>query len=296
MRLRQIFQHRRTWHTCVGAPLLACVLFIAGCTTSFIYNRLDTLASWYFESLVSLNDDQRTELRAWLERTLAWHRKSELTRYAAFVSDLSETAAQPNPRETYDAMRIRFQELLDGLIAKTAPEASQLLLRLSPEQVDELLDNLEEKTRESTEENAEAVADNEWRPKQTKGFIKQVKRWTGSVTPEQREMIAATIAQLEPTYEDWAESQRAWREALREALAQRRPANEEDAAPPRLVELLEDPDREWTPAYSEKVARNRERYQELLMELDASLSTQQRAHLRGELNELAAALAKLAKS
>lgn len=268
---------------------------MGGCTTSFVYNRLDTLASWYLENLVSLNDDQRAELRAWLERTLAWHRESELTRYADFVRDVSATVAQPSPPETYDAMRVRFQGLIDGLIAKTAPEASQLLLRLSPQQVDELIGNLEEKTRERTQEDAEAVAENEWRPEQAKGFIKQVKRWTGSVTPRQKELVAATIAQLEPTYEDWAESQRAWRDTLRAALAQQRAATEDDAAAPRLVELLEDPDRQWTPAYSQKVARNRERYQRLLMDLDASLTSQQRTHLRTELDKLADALARLAR-
>ncbi len=279
----------------VGAPLVACTLLIAGCTTSFVYNRLDTLASWYFESLVSLNDEQRSELRAWLGRTLAWHRESELTRYAAFVSEVSTTVAQPSPRETYDAMRIRFQDMLDELIAKTAPEASRLLLQLSPEQVEELLQSLEEKSRKSMQESAAAAARDEWRPKQTKSILKQVKRWTGNVTPQQMELVTATIAQLEPTYEDWADSQRAWRGALRQALSQRRAA-EDDAAAPQVLAILEDPDRHWTPAYSQKVTRNRERYQQLLVDLDASLTPQQRSHLRRQLNELAATLAGLSRA
>jgi hypothetical protein len=83
---------------------------------------------------------------------------------------------------------------------------------------------------------------------------------------------------------------------LRQALTQRRTAAEDDAVPPQLLTLLADPDRHWTPAYSQKVARNRERYQQLLMDLDASLSTQQRRHLRAELDELASELMKLARS
>lgn len=294
MRLRQLF-NRRTWHVLVGAPLLACLLITAGCSARFLYNRLDTLAGWYFESLVSLNDGQRTELRAWLERTLAWHRESELARYAVFIDDVAVMVAQPNPRETYDAMRTRFQGLLDSLIAKTAPEASRLLLRLSPEQVDELLANLEEKALESTQESAEEVADGKWRPDQTKNIIKQMKRWTGDASKPQKELIAATVAQLEPTYAEWADSQRAWRQALREALAQRA-ATEDDATSSRVLELLEDPDRQWTSAYAAKVARNRERYQQLIMALDATLSAEQREHLRTELTNLANTLTRLAKS
>lgn len=299
MHLRQMFKHRRTWHVLVGAPLLACVLLVSGCSTRFIYNRLDTLAVWYFESLVSLNDGQRTELRAWLERTLAWHRRSELNRYADFVKDVSATLAAPSAPETHESLRVRFQGLIDSLMSKTAPEASELLLHLTPKQVDELIANLEKQTRESTEESAEAIAENEWRPRQTKDFLKQMKRWAGSVTPQQKELIAATVAELEPTHEDWAESQRAWREALREALSQSSAApraNADDRDPPRVRALLADPDRQWTQAYSEKVTRNRGRYQKLLMSLDTSLTVKQREHLRNELDRLAETLSRLAST
>lgn len=294
MGFRDRFVHCRRWRTLLAIPLLACVLVVSGCSTRFIYNRLDTFAGWYFESLVSLNDGQRTELRAWLGRTLAWHRESELQRYATFVSDTSALAAQPAPRETYDSMRARFQGLVDDLITKTAPEASRLLLGLSPQQVDELIANLEKKARESTEENATAVAKNAWRPKQVKDLTKQLKRWTGAATAQQKDLIAATIAQLEPTYEDWAESQRSWREALRQALLSQR-QSEDDSAASQVLALLEDPDRHWTPGYAEKVARNRERYQDLLVALDASLTPAQRAHLRKELDKLAHTLTRLAQ-
>jgi hypothetical protein len=295
MRWPVIFQHRLRWHVLVGAPLLLCVLIVSGCSTRFIYNRLDTLASWYFEDLVSLNDGQRSELRGWLESTLAWHRQSELTRYAEFLHEVSEVMAQPAPRESHEALRIRFQTLLDNLIAKTAPEASKLLLHLSPQQVDELIANLAKKTQESTEENAEAVAENEWRPKQKKDLTRQLKRWTGAATPQQKQLIAATAAQLEPTYEDWADSQRIWRDSLREALLKQR-ATEDDQPPTRVLELLEDADRQWTPAYSQKVQRNRDRYQQLLIALDQSLTSEQRKHLRDELNKLADTLIRLAQA
>ena len=68
---RRTSRHRRAWQRLIGVPLLLCALVTTGCTTAFFYNRLDTFAGWYFESLVSLNDVQRTELRGWLERTLA---------------------------------------------------------------------------------------------------------------------------------------------------------------------------------------------------------------------------------
>jgi hypothetical protein len=293
--LRRTSQHRRTWQRLIGVPLLLCALVTTGCTTAFFYNRLDTFAGWYFESLVSLNDVQRTELRGWLERTLAWHRRSELSRYATFVSDMSATVEKPGTQESYDEARLRFQGLIDDLIQKTAPEASELLTHLSPAQIDELLDNLAEKARESTEESAEAVADDEWRPEQVKSIARQVKRWTGSITPQQKQLIAVHIAEIEPTYAEWAESQEAWRDALRGALLA--PSLEEtDDTSDRVLGLLEDPNRHWTDAYSAKVTRNRGRYQQMLMELDASLSAQQREHLKSQLLKLSRQLTRLAQS
>jgi len=269
------------------------LLLASGCSSGFVYNRLDTFASWYFESLVSLNDGQRTELRAWLERTLNWHRQSELTRYATFLSDVATTIAHPGDRTTYESIRQRFEGLVTDLLAKTAPEASELLLRLSPQQVNELLENLAEKTRESTEESATAVATNKWQPKQTKDFTRQLKKWTGSVSPEQRRIIEKHVRQLEPTYSEWAESQQAWRDALRETLTGG--VTPKTDVPRRVLVLIEDPNRQWTQAYSLKVERNRERYMELFGELDASLSARQRTHLRAELTKLSQQLTALAR-
>lgn len=294
MRLRNLPRHRRL-RLLLGIPLIACALLTAGCTSGFFYNRLDTFASWYLESLVSLNDGQRTEVRAWLERTLAWHRSSELTRYASFLDDVSASIARPGTRESYDAMRVRFEELISDLVKKTAPEASQLLTHLSPDQVDELIENLADKTRESTQENAEAVAAKKWKPEQTKSFARQMKRWTGSVSKQQNDIIAKHVDNLEPTYLDWAESQASWRAALRDALLAKDGAEESPAQPPKVLVLLEDPDRQWTNDYSQKVQRNRERYQAMLLELDATLSAQQRAHLREQLNKLSQQLTRLAR-
>ena len=65
----------------------------AGCA-KFMYNRLDTLAAWYIGDLVSLDDQQRADVRAWLGQTLQWHRTSELGRYATFLRELYEPVAK----------------------------------------------------------------------------------------------------------------------------------------------------------------------------------------------------------
>lgn len=286
--MRDCPRRLRSW---LVVPLVACALLTAGCSSGFFYNRLDTFAGWYLESLVSLNDGQRAEMRTWLERTLAWHRSSELTRYAAFLDDVSTSIAQPGTQASYDAMRVRFEGLVSDLFKKTAPEASELLTHLSPAQVEELLESLADKTRESTEENAAALAKNKWKPEQTKSVAKQMKRWTGSISKQQTEIIAKHVAELEPTHLDWAASQQSWRDALRAALV----GNQATTEPPQVLALLEDPNRQWTSDYSQKAQRNRARYQAMLLELDSTLSSQQRTHLRDQFNKLSQQLTRLAR-
>lgn len=276
--------------------IVALALIVTGCTSNFVYNRLDTLAGWYLRSLVSLNDGQRTQLQDWLTQTLAWHRQSELNRYAQFLRDLSGQLSQPGAATGsghdlagYEQTQHRFEVFRDDLAAKISPDAARLLLSLSPAQADELLANMEEKSRKRA---AEADAADEWRRAQVKGLTRQVKRWTGSVSAPQKALIAVTVAQVEPTRAEWLESQHNWQGALRQSLND---AAAGDSASGRIQQLLTQPQTQWSAQYTQKERRNRQRYLQLIASLDASLTSQQRDRLRAELLKLARQLETIAQ-
>lgn len=260
---------------------------IAGCT-NFFYNRLDTLAAWYVQDLVSLDDTQRNDLRAWLDATLQWHRRSELTRYAKFLRDLAETASRPGNVTTYQDVEKQVDALTARVIDKAAPDAAKMLLRLTPQQLDQLQANLADKARERNAKSIEALADGTWHQKRAKGIEKQLKRWTGTVTKEQRQLIVEHSRQLESTAADWLESQERWRQTMFGALRERFAANESPAqVEQRILPLLQTPESQWTEAYMAKSTRNREQSLLAMGALDASLTASQRAHLQSELIELA---------
>ncbi|WP_184330363.1 DUF6279 family lipoprotein [Povalibacter uvarum] len=269
------------------AGVCTLLLTLAACTGSFFYNRLDTLAGWYLGSLVSLTDGQRIQLQHWLSQTLAWHRQSELNRYSRFLRDLSDQVMQPGTPVRYEETQKRFQGFWDDLIEKATPDATTLLLSLSPEQVDELVRNMEEKARERSDD--EGKPEN-WHREQAKSLTRFVKRWAGSVTDEQKALITAAAAQVEPTRDEWLASQQAWQRSLREAL--QKPADDRAGAVQRL---LEKPDNQWTQEYHDKSQRNRQRYLELVTSLDATFTDRQRQHLRAELLKLAQQLDTIAR-
>jgi dsDNA-binding SOS-regulon protein len=261
----------------------------AACSSNFVYSRLDTLAGWYLGSLVSLDENQQQQLEQWLAQTLDWHRQSELKRYADFLRDLSQQVMQRGTPTSYDQTQQRFEGFWQELIAKTAPEAASLLQGLSPAQVDELISNMDEKARERAED--EESDPDEWRRDQVKGLTKFLKRWTGGVSDEQKTLIATTAGQLEPSQRDWLASQQAWQRALQNTLSA--PASTERTA--RIEQLLAKANNEWTQEYVDKSQRNRQRYMDLISSLDATLSSQQREHLRAELLKVARQLDTIAR-
>lgn len=276
--------------------IVALALLVTGCTGNFVYNRLDTLTGWYLRSLVSLDDGQRAQLQDWLTQTLAWHRQSELNRYAQFLRELSGQLSQPaaaadsgHDLAGYELAQHRFEVFWDDLAAKISPDAARLLLSLSPAQVNELLANMEEKSRKRAAEAGDA---DEWRRDQVRGLTRQVKRWTGSVSAPQKALIAATVAQVEPTQAEWLESQHNWQNALRQSLND---AAAGDSAAGRIQQLLTQPQTQWSAQYTQKERRNRQRYLHLIASLDVSLTSQQRLRLRAELLKLARQFATIAQ-
>ncbi|HEY6642090.1 DUF6279 family lipoprotein [Povalibacter sp.] len=272
----------RTLAVCVVA------LLTTACSSSFVYNRLDTLAGWYLGSLVSLDEDQERQLQQWLTQTLDWHRRSELTRYAGFLRDLSQQMHQPGTPSTYAQTQQRFEEFWQELVTKTTPQATTLLQGLSIDQTNELVRNLDEKARDRAAD--EASDPGKWQRDQIKRLSRFVRRCTGSVSNEQLALITATASQLEPSQAEWLASQDAWRRALQSALMAEPSADRTH----RIEQLLARANNEWTQEYVDKSQRNRQRHLDLVRSLDATLSSRQRKHLQSELLKLAGQLDSIA--
>jgi hypothetical protein len=263
---------------------LLCMVLLAasaaGCA-KLVYNRLDTLAALYVGNLVSLDDQQSSDLRTWLAQTLQWHREKELGRYATFLRELSSEVARPSSRAAYQRRFGQVEGFVSDFAAQTAPQASRLLLELTPAQVEELLANLEEKSQERSAESLQEIRKGSWQEKRVKDSQRQVTRWTGTITQEQKLLVREMSQQIQPTTHEWLESQRRWRAALGDAFSNRGTAQE------RILQLLREPDTQWTAQYKTKEASNREQVLSLLTALDASLTPAQREHMQRELTALA---------
>lgn len=277
-----------------AATLVVAALAIAGCTSSLFYNRLDTVARWYVGNLVTLDENQQNALGEWLGQTLAWHRGSELKRYEVFLRDIAgKVASGPDPA-LYPKSAQQAEAFMQDLAGRLAPEAAGLLLSLKPAQIDELLANLEKRDLEELDEERERT-DADRLKRRTRSLTRQLERWTGAATTEQKAIIERTVgtmtaAGLLGEDEEWFASQSAWRKELKAALGS---GNDNRS---QVEALLRDPARSHSAAHVQAEAAERQQFLDLVIELDATLTEKQRATLSRKLGELADDLDSLSRT
>jgi hypothetical protein len=259
-------------------------LVIAGCSgVKVAYGQLDVLLPWYFRDYVDLDTGQRGQLERSVETLLAWHRESEVGRYASFFRQLAADAAAPLPPGRLETARMELETFWDDIARRVAPDAAALLATLSEEQVESLFAQIDREDRELARESLGRDPEERIERRESQ-LTRQVERWTGRLDSSQQAIVAACASDLRGDAEGWLASRRAWQQALREALAGR-----EDTAAfaSRLERLFADGEDFWTPTYRDSFQLDRQRVLRMLEQIDDSLSERQRTRLRDRLERLA---------
>lgn len=258
-------------------------LVLAGCAT-FVYKRLDWLAVWYVNGLVSLDESQESLLRAVVRDTLEWHRATQLPLYRAYLAqlDLDTDAAMPA-----ELVARRYEEMValwDPLVRRMADDLAPLLGSFTAEQRDELMASLEEDNEEIWQQYAGSTPEVR-RKRQTKTTIRVIQRFMGRLTDAQKELLGVHLAGLHDLAEAWLTRRRAWQTRLREVL-------EENASDVTLLraavqDLALRPEQFDPPEYRRLAADNRHMVFAMLADLSASMTPVQRERMGRKLREYA---------
>jgi hypothetical protein len=266
----------------------------SGCTLRGAYNHSDRFVGRYIESLVTLDDSQEDALENKLQETLSWHRSTQVPRYAGFLRDLATQMAEPAPIEKYRANWKVVQSFGQEMTRHSAADATQFLRSLNPEQRAELFSSLEKNAAKSAQRYAKRTrkySAEELAEERAKSLRKGIARLTGSLSDTQEQLITTTGRNLVAVQPEMQENARVFRERLRGALESSDPG-----AQALAEQLLLDPAAFRIPAYSEKLAANREKILELLAALDQTLTKEQRESVRKRVTSLAEELDSLMPS
>lgn len=102
------------------------------------YKQADHLLLWWFGRYVDLTDEQTALAKQRINELLAWHRKSELPRYATFLdSTAAQLASDITPEQacaTWDEVR----NLTRRSVQRAIPSMADVMVTLKDEQLAEI--------------------------------------------------------------------------------------------------------------------------------------------------------------
>jgi hypothetical protein len=273
--------------------LIATLLIIlVGCGTRLIYFHLDWLIPWYIGDYVSLDSEQKSMLEKRLAAQLEWHCRTQLPVYAetlrALAVDIGD-ADHPIEKQRLRYHYMKFMGLWKVLLNEIAPDITDIMLTASDAQIDELFSNLDKRNQKFREKYVDPPPEELTKNRQ-KRMIKNLERWMSDLTSEQKQAVANWSSRVTPISQVWLQNREATQAYARRLLENR---NDSPEFRKKLVELIVNPELMYTPEYRQKLDFNTEVTLDLIIELDRTLSSEQRQRGLKRIESLAADFDKL---
>ena len=273
-------------HIRSAIALLLAVLMLAGCTSAFVYNRLDWLIPWYVDGYMDLTRDQRQALQEQLGPTLEWHREEELASYIEILDHIETGVDGP-----VDAAWVR--ERIDEMLAAAERiERSMLEVALefgadvSDGQMQEFIDSLWEEQREYEKEYAERT-DEEYADDDYDNISDFLERFLGRLTAKQKTVIREASGSLQRFDHAWLEDRHQWLENL-EPLLQRKEGWQE-----AVMDLYRSRKQNRAPAYTEAYENNLAIISQAVSEVIGMMTEEQKRRAVEEIDDLRRKIQKL---
>ena len=193
---------------------LILVLFLGGCSSiTFIYNQFDNLFPWYLESYVDLDRDQKQYLDELLTPFFQWHRVEEMPKYAQIIGSLERAIDNEIDIESLALITDNVEEswfrLEDQMIVWIIPLAREL----SDEQIAKFIQVLRTKTTQS-EKKLLLRNDQVYQSDSYKSIRKNLRRFMGSLTKDQLDLVKITSKEMKRTDGERIQSRKVFIEKL----------------------------------------------------------------------------------
>jgi hypothetical protein len=253
---------------------------VCGCSTvRFAYDNADAYLRWKAGSYLDLEGDDADELDDRIDEFHAWHRKNALPKYAGLAHEASQRFGDGLSRQDlvwgYDSLRAQARESL----RKAAELAAPLLDRLTPQQLAQIERRLAEENRQFYRDNLRGP-ERDRRRKRARQMVDRLEDWVGKLTQAQIQRVRE-YAERAPLTDQLREDDRKRLQKDVIAIVRAREARA------RLPERLAHWERGRSPAYVAALDLWREQYFDLLLDLDRSLTPEQRARAQAQLRRYA---------
>ncbi len=275
----------------LGLLLAIGALVLAACSaTRVAYDNADTMLRFMASSYLDLDAAQSDDLSPRIARFHQWHRSNELPVYAALLRSASQRAAEGITAEDVAwglaNVRLRYRRFA----AKAAEDAAPVLATLASTQLAALERKFAENNEKYTKEFLPSD-DKERRGRQLKRMLARFRDFAGELTPDQEARIGRFALAHERHVALRFEDRQRWQRDFVAALkAERKP----EELGRHLAEMFERPELRRSEEFIREDARWDEDLGRLIVDLDRSLTPEQRAHVVWRLSDYAEDFAVLA--
>lgn len=257
----------RAWRRAAAALGLAVAL--AGCSaTRFAYDNADLFLRWQATNYLDVHDAQAGELEDRISAFLAWHRGQALPQYVRFTEEAGARLGRGLQHEDlvwgYDSFIAQVRDSVRAAAAGIAP----LFDRLDAEQIAHLEQRLAEDNRKFARENLQGTPE-ERRKRRLRRSLERLEEWFGTLSDAQAERVRR-YSERAPLVDELRERDRKRMQAEFLAMIRAREAGR------RLGDWAANWDLHRAPAYAAASRAHRAEYFEMLLDLDRTLSAEQR--------------------
>jgi hypothetical protein len=194
-------------------PGLLCLYLLAGCSSEFLYNRVDRLAQFYIERYIDLDRDQSNILRVSLENLREWHRQDELSEYREFLNQIETDIQDDITRETVAGWMSKARTAYFRIRDKAIPSLIEVAVTLTPTQVEEFSVKLEKRNRELEKEYL-SRDEAEYHESIFEEMDDGLNYWLGKLTDNQKQRLEETAGGIERLDARWLTGRRSWQSRI----------------------------------------------------------------------------------
>jgi hypothetical protein len=259
------------------ALLAASLLLVGGCSMfKLAYNNVDVAINWVLDGYFNLHAEQHALLKARVESLQTWHRKYALPEYIEGLRAAQQKARNPITRDDVDWFVGASLRHYGKLAEQAAPGAADLLVTLSPAQINTMQAKMAKDNKKFAKEHKLSAAPEAQREARAKRMIELAEDWVGNLSGEQEARIRQTLQEWPLYYPlSLANRERRQRELV-SLIETHRDARE---LAPLLSDWLQNYEQGRAPEYAALAQQNKQRGIDLALQIDAMLTPKQRGHL-----------------
>jgi len=196
---------------------LVVATIMSGCTTSFFYNRLDSLITWYVDDYVDLTYAQKQQLQQELQPALEWHRQEELQKNIRLLETIRSDVEQPVAVATVSQWTGEMLQSFRRVQLNLVDVALEFGTTLSDQQMQEFLDNVREKQQERRQEYL-SRSDAEYIEDSYERLETRLSKYLGNLNEAQQASLRQTVARLQRLDQIWLDDSENWLDKIQPYL------------------------------------------------------------------------------